>query len=235
MRNLLLLLISLLPARLIAQDCFGMTFKPGMGFEMQSYTAKDKPNGRMTYLVKNVRKEGAATVMDIEFTSFDDQDKPRQNAVPVKYTCTGDEIIADLSNLMMGAGQTQAFKDAEMRIKTNQLSFPRTLTAGQKLPDGRMEGEFYNNGTLTMSMDMTVANRQVGPKESLTTPAGTFDVYKVSSDMALKNRVAAMNMSIPFNMKNISYRANNTIFDVRTETYNKNGKLMGYTVLTKIF
>ncbi len=210
-----------------------MTFKPGMGYEMQSFSAKDKPNGRMTYVVKNVRGEAGATVIDIEFQSFDEKDKTRQAPTQIKYTCTGDELVADLSGLAMGAGQTQAFKDGEMRMKVNKLQYPRTLTAGQKLPDGQMEADFYSNGSLMIAMNMQMTNRLVGAKESLTTPAGTFDVNKVSADIDMKNRV--MGMGIPVSLKSVSYRAGNTIFDVRTETYNKNGKLMGYTVLSKIY
>jgi hypothetical protein len=230
-KNLLLLLICLFPARLLAQDCLGMALKPGMGYEMQSFSAKDKPNGRMTYLVRNVRKEGAATVVDIEFQSFDEQNKARQAPSKIQYTCTGDELVADLSGMAMGAGQ--APKDTEMRMKANKLAYPRTLTDGQKLPDGQMEADFYKNGSVMVEMSMVIANRLVGPKESLTTPAGTFEVNKVSADMDMKSRV--MGIGIPMSMKSVSYRAGNTIFDVRTETYNKSGKLMGYTVLTKVY
>jgi hypothetical protein len=43
-----------------------------------------------------------------------------------------------------------------------------------------------------------------------------------------------MGMPIRATMKTVSYRATNQIFDIKTETYNKNGKLMGYSVLSKI-
>lgn len=231
MKNLLLLLICFFPARLMAQDCLGMTFKPGMGYEMQSFSAKDKPNGRMTYLVRNVSKEGGATLIEIEFQAFDEQNKARQAPSKINYTCTGDELVADLSGMAMGNGQ--APKDTEMKIKANKLQYPRTLSDGQKLPDGQMEVDFYKNGAVMVEMTMLMTNRLVGPKESLTTPAGTFEVNKVSADMDMKSRV--MGIGIPMSMKSVSYRAVNTIFDVRTETYNKNGKLMGYTVLTKVY
>ena len=231
MKNLLLLsLICFLPARLMAQDCLGMTLKPGMGYEMQSFSAKDKPNGRMIYVVKNVRKEGQNTVIDIEFQSLDEREKNRQPASQIKYTCTGDELIADLSGMVTGAGQ--APENTEMKMKANKLQYPRTLAAGQKLPDGQLEADFYKSGSIFMAMTMQITNRLVGPNESLTTPAGTFAVNKVSADIDMKNRV--MGIGIPVSLKSVSYRAGNTIFDVRTETYNKSGKLMGYSVLSKV-
>ncbi|TAE24775.1 MAG: hypothetical protein EAZ91_20100 [Cytophagales bacterium] len=232
MKSLLFLIVLLLPVRLMAQDCLGMPLKAGMGYEMQSFSAKDKPNGRMTYLVKDVRKEAGATVVEIEFQSFDEKDKSRQAPSRIKYTCTGNELVADLSGLAMGANQ-QTFKDSEMKIKANKLAYPRTLTSGQTLADGEMDADFYTNGQLMMEMSMRVTNRTVGPKESLTVPAGTFEINKVSADMEMKNRV--MGIGIPASLKTVSYRAANQLFDIRAETYNKNGKLMGYTVLSKIY
>ena len=207
-----------------------MTLKPGMGYEMLSYTAKDKPNGKMTYKITNVRREGGKTIVDIDFESLDEKEKSRQKST-IKYTCSGNELIADLSGMMQN-GQTQAFKDGELRMKTNQLAYP-SLSAGQKLPDGKLEAEMYNGGSMMVEMNMDVTNRQVEGKESITTPAGTFDAFKVTADMAVKTRT--MGIGIPVTLKTVSYRTNNLLFDVRTETYNKNGKLFGYTVLSKVY
>lgn len=232
-RNLLLLVVCFLPFRMLAQDCMGITLKAGSGYEMQSFSAKDKLNGILRYTIKNVRKEGGNTLVDIEFLSLDEKEKPRSAASQIKYTCTGNELIADLSGMALGSDQSKAFKDGEMRIKTNQLAYPRTLAEGQKLPDGKMEADVYTNGSLMMEMSILMSNRQVGAKESLTTPAGTFNVQKVSADLEMRNKV--MGMAIPFNAKSVSYRADNVLFDIRSETYNKNGKLIGYTVLSKLF
>lgn len=233
MKRFFLLLIALLPVASVqtyAQDCMGVTLKPGMGYEMLSYTAKDKPNGKMIYKITGVRREGSSTVVDVDFESLDEKDKSRQKST-LKYTCSGNELIADLSGLIQN-GQTSAFKDGEMRLKTNRVIYP-TLSAGQKLPDGKLEAEMYSNGTMMMEMNMDMTNRQVEGKESITTPAGTFDAFKVSSDLAMKTRT--MGIGIPVTLKTVTYRTNSLLFDVRSETYNKNGKLVGYTVLSKVY
>ncbi|GAB3641698.1 TapB family protein [Spirosoma arcticum] len=223
-----LLICSLSTVTCLAQDCLGMTFKSGMNYELSTFNAKDKPTGKIVYQVKDVRREGPATVMDITAQFQDDKGK-QQQAYTIHYTCTGDELVADMSGMMQSMQNNM--KDAEMRLKSNKLVYPGKLSAGQKLPDGQMEAELVNNGSTMMTMNMTMSNRQVESKAPITTPAGTFDTYKVTSDMNFENRM--MGIPIRGTMRTVSYRAANQLFDVRSETYNKTGKLMGYSLLTK--
>ncbi|WP_040006365.1 TapB family protein [Fibrisoma limi] len=213
-----------------AQTCAGMTLKPGMNFELTTYNAKEKPNGKITYQIKNVSREGNSTIVDIT-TQFQDEKGKAQPPSDIRYTCTGDEIMADLSG-MMASMQNTAFKDAQMKMKLNRLVYPGKFNVGQKLPDGAMEAEFFTNGTRMMEMNMTMSNRQVEGQQSITTPAGTFDTYKITSDMGFENRT--MGIPIRGSMRVVSYRSGNLLFDVKSETYNKNGKLMGYTLLSQV-
>ena len=229
--RLLITLLCLLPfAKSHSQTCLGLTFKPGMTYELLSYSAKDKPNGRMLYTVKDVRREGAATIIELEFQMTDEKGKSQVNPSMVKYTCTGTEMIADLSGMMNASAGS--LKNSEVRMKTNQLAYPAKLVSNVKLPDGLMESELYTDGNKMMDMTISMANRQVGNQESITVPAGTYNAWKISSDSEMKNRV--MGMGLPaFRMQTVSYRTNDVLMDIRTETY-RNGKLVGYTVLGKI-
>ena len=224
----LLLIFSVTMPGVQAQNCMGMTFKKGMQFEMSTFNAKDKPTGKINYEVKDVRKEGASTSMEMTAQFADEKGKQRP-PYTVTYTCTGDELVADVSGMMQAMQSNM--KDMELKMKMNKLVYPGKLSVGQTLSDGQMEAEMITNGTLMATMIMTLANRQVESKEAITTPAGTFDTYKVTSDMNMENRV--MGMPIRSTMKVVSYRADNQILDVKSETYNKSGKLMGYTLLTK--
>jgi hypothetical protein len=210
------------------QDCLGMTFKTGMGFELSHFNAKDKSTGKVTYQVKDVHKEGSSTVMDI-VAQFEDEKGKQRPPYTIHYTCTGNELIADMSGMMQSMQSNM--KDMEMKLKSNKLVYPGKLTIGQKLSDGQMEAEMMSSGSTMMNMNMTMMNRQVESKESITTPAGVFDTYKISSDVSFENRV--MGMPIRNTMKVISYRTDNQLFDIKSETYNKSGKLLGYSLLTK--
>jgi hypothetical protein len=131
----------------------------------------------------------------------------------------------------MALGMQSNMKDMEMKLKTNKLTYPGKLSVGQKLSDGQMDADLINGGNTMATMSMTMTNRQVEGQQSVTTPAGTFDTYKVTADMNFENRV--MGINIKKSMRVVSYRTNNQILDIKSETYNKNGKLMGYTLLTK--
>jgi ACT domain-containing protein len=68
-------------------------------------------------------------------------------------------------------------------------------------------------------------------QESLTVPAGTFNVYKVTSDMTISNKTV---INLSFDFQTVSYRVPEVLWDIKTETYRKD-KLMGYSLLTKLF
>ncbi|GAB3250577.1 hypothetical protein GCM10027347_08440 [Larkinella harenae] len=226
---LLLFVIGLFSLTASAQDCLGMKFKSGASYEIQSFNPKDKLVNRMVYTVKDVRKEGGSTVVNVAVQSFDDKGKPAPE-MAVTYTCTGTELIADLSGMIMATND--AMKDMEVRVKENKLVYPKQLGEGNKLPDGVLTAEMYQKGNKVMDIDFNIVNRMVDGKENLTTPAGTFNAYKVSSEVNMTNR--AMGIPIRANFRSISYRADDVLFDLKTETYSKNGKLRGYTMMTKL-
>ncbi|WP_461135685.1 TapB family protein [Spirosoma lituiforme] len=225
-----LLLVVVAWSTSAAQTCMGLTFKSGMRFELSQFNAKDKPIGKINYQINDVRKEGASTVMDI-VAQVDDERGKQRPPYTIHYTCTGNELIADMSG-MMQAMQNNGMRDTEMKLKTNKLVYPGKLSVGQKLSDGQMEVEMNTNGNTMMTMNMVMANRQVASQAPLTTPAGTFDAYKITSDITIENRV--MGMPIRSTMHVVSYRTDNQLFDIKSETYNKGGKLMGYSLLTKV-
>ncbi len=224
-----LLLVAGIVMNSQAQDCLGMAFKAGMAFELSHFNGKDKPIGKVVYQVKDVHKEGSSTVMDIA-AQFEDEKGKQQAPYTIKYTCTGNELVADMSGMMQSM-QNGGMKDMEMKLKTNKLVYPGKLSVGQKLSDGQMEADLNSKGNTMMTMNMTMTNRLVDTKESITTPAGTFDAYKISSDVSFENRV--MGMPIRNTMRVVSYRTDNQLFDIKSESYNKSGKLMGYSLLTK--
>ncbi len=211
-----------------AQDCMGLKMQPGATYEMTMYDGKNQQTGVMVYTIKNVRKEGSSTIVDIETQTNFAKGKTLPPSL-VHYTCTGNEVVVDMSGF--GGGQNPAMKDLEVKMVNNDVTYPRTLKTGSTLKDGTLQTEAYNNGTKITEMRMSMTNRQVGDKENITTPAGTFEAYKISSDLNMESKT----MGIPIRrvMRSVSYRNNDILFDIKNESYDKNGKLIGYMVLSK--
>ena len=80
-------------------------------------------------------------------------------------------------------------------------------------------------GTVIMNMFVNITNRKVEGKESVTTPAGTFDCFKITYDIETKFGVKIERNAIEWIAKNVG--------TVRSESY-KGDKLEGYTELTKL-
>jgi hypothetical protein len=71
-----------------------------------------------------------------------------------------------------------------------------------------------------------VFNRKVEAVENLTTPAGTFECYKISYDIATK-------MMVNVKAKATEWYSNG-VGMVKSETYSTDGKLIGSNVLTAL-
>jgi hypothetical protein len=67
----------------------------------------------------------------------------------------------------------------------------------------------------------------VAGKETITTPSGTYECYKITSNMAMQTQ---MGIKMNVNMSSIEWIALK-VGTVKSESYNKSGKLMGTTLL----
>jgi hypothetical protein len=117
-----------------------------------------------------------------------------------------------------------ALGDREFTIEGENLEFPADMKAGDVLKDGRISVTVEDMAM--MNMVTTVHNRKVEAVETVTTDAGTFECFKVSYDVMTDAMIDIRSKGIEWIAKDVGA--------VRTETYNKNGKLTGYTELVKI-
>lgn len=211
-----------------AQSCLGVTFKEGSGYEMANYDGKGKLTATTIYKIKGVTSEGGYTVIDMDFESLDKKGKSEMKST-YKMRCNGNELLID-ANSFLGPEQRKSFESFEMKFTSKDLVFPAKYTVGQTLRDGSLHGE-GSSGPIAADLDMLISNRKVVAQEKVTTPAGTFDAYKVTSTMNISTKTF---MKMSFDFETISYRAAGILWDVKSETYRK-GKLMGSSELTKIF
>ncbi len=213
-----------------AQQCFGANIKEGSGAEMASYNAKGKLSGTMKFKYVKVTNSGGGVVVDIAVEHIDGKGKS-QTTQTYQMRCNGNEIQIDGASLITEQ-QREAFKDYKMKFTSDDLVIPQKLSVGQTLKDASVKGEGGPEGQPNMfKISMDTKNRKIESQESLTVPAGTFNVFKITSDI---HSVMQMGFPIKFQMQSVSYRDPNTLWDIKSETYSR-GKLVGYTVLTKVF
>lgn len=231
MKKLVLILTALVVATATYSQCnLYFPLKQGSSFELTTYNAKEKVTGTVTYTVKEVRNDG--TEADMGNVVKDEKGKQTSTA---DYTvkCVGTEMHIDIKAFV--PSQTlEGYKDMEIKAKGDGfLIMPSQLTVGGSLPDGKSSWDINAKGSTTVmtTLSMEITNRKVVSKESITVPAGTFECYKITSDVKMESMT--FGLSVPFTSKSEEYYAPGTGL-VKSLTYSKNDKLMGSTALSKI-
>ena len=194
-------------------------FTEGAKFEMTNYNKKGKTENVIKYHVTSIDGNTAT----IEANVFDNKDK-EITTTSYNVICEGNTISIDFKSLI-NPDMLEQYKDMDLEFSGTNIELPNDLDVGKKLKDANMVMTI-NMGGMNMNMTMDITNRRVDSKESVTTPAGTFSCFTISYDSQVK-----MGIKTSFSIK--EWIAEGTGV-VRTETYNKNGKLMGYSELTKI-
>jgi hypothetical protein len=79
---------------------------------------------------------------------------------------------------------------------TNYLEYPSSMKEGDALKDASFSMDFKSTSGINSHISMDMTNRKVAGKESVTTPAGTWNCYKITyhSKMIFK-----MGIGIPMN------------------------------------
>jgi hypothetical protein len=237
MKNSLIILaiFLFLFSKMQAQDCSG--FYPlvkGKSYELQNFSGKDKKTGRNVFTVKEVSQTGKKTEAQMSSQVFDEKDKTISNS-EYKVICEKDAIFVDMRSMMNNSQQNQMYKDMDVKTEGKFLETPSKLQIGQKLPDGEMQMVMADkkSGASKFVITLTNTNRTVEGKETVTVPAGTFECFKIKYQSTMQTKMVEISMNMPkFEFNVIEYVAPGKGI-IKTETYNKNGKLIGYSVLSK--
>ena len=228
MKNLSLLVFILFVSFQFAsaQDC-SLSFyamKQGTKYMMTNYNDKGKITSTSETLIKSVKANGANFEATAEATLKNDKGKILNEGKNYTVICENGTIKLDISSMMMADLSTQ-MKNMEVSISGSGIEFPPVLTEGMALSDGTTELKMGSNGMTFMNMKFDIKNRKVEKKESLTTPAGTFECFKITYDMDMK-------VMLKRSIKVVQWMAPGVGL-VKSESYNQKGELEGYTELTK--
>ena len=125
----------------------------------------------------------------------------------------------------------QAFQTAEAELQPVYIEYPYSLSKGQALKDAAFEMNVKQASGLGSKVSFKAVNRKVAGKEKVESPAGSWDAYKITYDGTFRMQMSGVD--IPMNMKVTEWFVPGFGI-VKTESYNKGGKLMGSTLITSI-
>ena len=205
-----------------SQDCSKYyLLEEGATFQYTNYNKKGKSDGVIDYSVSDVSTngEGMSAQMNMKV-----KDKKGDQVAESSYTvnCSGDKISIDFESLLSSEMMKQ-YEGMEAEVSGTDIELPNNLEVGQELPDASVALKIGTGG-INMNITVDMVNRKVEKKESVTTPAGTFDCYVIYSESKTK---LMMSRTFPTRMW-----LTEGIGMVKQENYNKAGKVQGSTVLT---
>ncbi|MDP2887503.1 MAG: hypothetical protein Q8P34_00885 [Bacteroidota bacterium] len=208
-----------------AQEIFFPT-KEGTVLVYKSFDKKDKETNTVKYTITHLTLSGD----DMDITYLIESLDPKEKLVfkdEITIHKKGDKLYFDMSNFINKAAfQQNGEIPAEIQVTGNNMEVPSNPKPGDVLPDANVEMAM-KLGFVNMKMSAQVTNRKVEAIEDITVKAGTFKGYKFTSE------VNSTVMGMKVNSKNTDWYAKG-VGTVRTESYDKNGKLQSYTELIEL-
>lgn len=197
--------------------------KEGSVYEISNYNAKDKLVSKVENKIVSSTKTAGGYTVTVESRNSNPKEEVISSGT---YTakCENDTFYLDMQN-MIPAEMTKAYANAEMEITGGLMEFPSNPAAGDHLPDAEINMNMISSGVSLINIYMSVTDRKVEGFEKITTPAGTFDCIKLSQTTYIKALLKSTYKTTTWMAENVGM--------VRTESYDDNGNVKSYSVLTK--
>ncbi len=220
----LILLLSLPMAS--AQDC-PMYFPDEVGTirEIRSFDQRDRLNSIVRQEILDKVVSGNSTRVKVRATSYE-KDESEIYAGDLEFICEDGVFRFDLKDYL-DPSSLAAYEEMGVDITGDNLIYPARLNVGDDLPDGEIRMVVKSGAATILTVSVNISNRQVEGREEITTDAGTFLCHKITYDVS--SRAGFINS----NSSAIEWIAEG-VGQVRTETYNRRGRLTGYSVLTSL-
>ncbi len=207
-----------------AQECTSyVPVKPGAEMEITHYTAADKvvSTTQMKILSKTPAAGGFTVKAHVKGSGENGKAIVDKD---VNFKCVNGNFIWDINEVL--GGQIMDMGDEySVKMSGTDYKFPSKLLVGQTLENSETNVSIESQGVAVMSVVMTFKNRKVAAKEKVTTPAGTFDCFKITYDLEMKTM---MNITI----HGIDWIAEG-VGMVKTQQFDQNNKLDSYSLLTR--
>lgn len=196
--------------------------KEGTKFQITVFDKKDKPTGIMDYDVVNVRNSDGDRIGTINSIMTDGKGKQIAE-MSFDVSCNGKGVSIDFKS-MMNPQMLEQFGKMDYEISGTNMEWPNELSVGQKLPDATMDMKI-NMAGMNMNVTTAITDRKVINKEKITTSAGTFNCFVLTSTTEVKMGISQQSSSKQWIAEKVGV--------VKSVTYDKNGKITGSSLLTK--
>ncbi len=226
--KLLLILVFCFTVQfVISQNCEAISpYKEGTSLEYTNYNKKGKVTSVENYYVKSVSNTSGELVISIE--SKIEGKKKKEIAKQQTLRCVDGNFYVDMSDYLTHQNEDQK-STLEIKAEGDFVEFPSNLNEGLALEDGNLDLKLAgSDGASDLSLaNMKILNRKVLKETSFSVGAEQFDAYKMSFDYVFSmGFIKVRGSGIEWYVKGVGI--------VKTESYNKKGKLRWTRTLTNI-
>ena len=233
--------VSLLTFEKIAADCahpFGL--REGQHLEYRLLDGKGKTTGTWRYRVLKIstdtstpkKSDPVQTTKVLLKSGLYDPTNHLMAQQDLTYFCRRDTTFtAGLGHINYGS--LKSFRDRRLAYQGTPLAWPHQPAAGSSLADGGVVVQVSSPSVAIAKVITTLRQRKVlgGGPVSVTVPAGTFNCYAVESQREVSTAARA-DLVLKSSGREVDYY-DPAVGIIKTETYDKGGKLVQTRVLTK--
>jgi len=185
----------LFSGNLFSQDCSNYYFlQNNKTIEMTISNNKGKESGKMTYVVSDSKKNGGSITATINSEFVDANGKTITKATN-NVKCENGVIQMDMKTFIPPV-QMEQMKTGEAKATDVYLEYPANMNVGDQLKDGQFNMDYESSSGLKSSIEISITERKVEGKETATTPAGTWECYKISAKNKIVSKIAGIGFPI---------------------------------------
>lgn len=223
------ILLLLLARSLHAQSsCDEMLLLADSDLELE-YTTYDN-NGKACAKVKTkvilVEETKQGTIFHFESNTQPCKGTMADRQLRTYYIRCHHDTLYTSMKAMLPPGTLESYSGMQLVSDGTDLKTPKQLKENDELPAASLSVVVNSNGVKLITLKANTSARKVEKKESITTPAGTFECIKVSETTEVK-----VGMITNKTVTNTWYAPGMGM--IKQETYDKKGKLASRTELEK--
>jgi len=216
-------IISLLAIK--AQECdFYYPENEGAELVYKNFDKKGKLSGTNTQKVTKYSKTATGAEATIHVKSTDEKGKDAFES-DLNVKCENGIFYFDMESYV-NQQSLKGMEGMEFVVEHENLEMPSSLKVGDKLKDGWIRIKISTGAMVIMSMEVTISDRLVEKKESITTEAGTFDCYKI-------NQTVRSKMPMKIETKSSEWLSKGSGI-IKSENYSSDGSITSSMVLSAI-
>jgi hypothetical protein len=190
--SLLLLFFS---RSVFGQDCSNYYYlQNNKTIQMTISNSKGNETGKLTYTISNSEKSGSSitATLNSEFVGANGKTITKASN---EVKCENGVMQMNMK-VFVPPAQLEQMKSGTATATDVYLEYPGNMNVGDQLKDGQFNMDYESTSGLKSSIEISITERKVEGKESVTTPAGTWECYRITSENKIVSKIAGIGIPI---------------------------------------